>query len=112
MTFTAPARTRVTIARPSDRPPRRACYTRWPSSERRIERCSVQRDVQAPLSWQYQRTSAQAAPPSATMSDVSWRVPHSQHHALPPAASSGLSSGPPGVLTSVSLIAVIVAVCS
>ena len=88
-----------------------AGYTRWPSSNRRIARCSVQRDVQLPMSWQYQRVSAHPETPSATMSDVGWRVPHSQHHALPLAASRGPSSGPLGVLTGLSLITVIAAVC-
>jgi len=95
-------------------PPARCCggYARWLSPERRIARCSVQLAVQRSMAWQYQRMSGHPEPPSATMSDVGRRVPHSPHHALPRAASRGCCSGPLDVPSSVSLIAVIAAVCS
>ena len=42
----------------------------------------VHRQVHCCASWQYQRTSAQAVPPSATMTAVGICVPHSQQVAL------------------------------
>lgn len=39
----------------------------------------VQRCVQDGVSWQYQRTSAQALPPSGTSWSAGSRIPHIQH---------------------------------
>jgi hypothetical protein len=57
-----------------------ASYALWP----------VHRQVQRWVSRQYHRTSAQAWPPSATISEVGWWVPHSQQDALPCSVGGGL----------------------
>ena len=51
----------------------------WPARSRR----AVQRSVQLLVSWQYQRTSSHALPPSATMLLAGCRVPHIQQDCTP-----------------------------
>lgn len=47
----------------------------------------VQRSVQARESWQYQRTSGQALPPSGTRRSVGSRMPHIQQDSTVPRAA-------------------------
>ena len=74
-----------------------SAYGSRPLAAGRIAPCSVQRDVQPPMSWQYQRTSGQLAPPSATMAETAWYVPHSQHDTRPSAGSRRSLAAPPGL---------------